>query len=147
MKNIIKLMIEKKELESQYGSLSCFDYPKEYERMEELTTEINKLIKQEVNVDAPISYIYEVLDKVALDIMNNNNIHLDEIEIYVYSQDDFIEFYILEGMDESARNMFDSLFYFMDSDHRAAWIKANYIAGDPNLYTNQFIDFVVVVNY
>jgi hypothetical protein len=145
LKNVLVKMIEKKELEGTFGHASCFDYPEQYERMEELATEINEALTRYEEIDVLRKHLFESMESIAIDTMNGNY-DLETIsDIAHYTQDDFIEIFITDMMDESARTVFDSLFNWMDSDSRSKWIEVNYLAGEPNTYSNQHIDFVLMI--
>lgn len=152
MLDVLKLMVEKKGLDNQYGWQSCFDVPEAYDKMEELANEIIDLINeytsdyQNLTFSVSMEAVREELESIAFDV-TNNNYDIDSIDVNFLTQDDYIETYVIEGMDESARSMFDSLFYFMNSDHRAAWLKNNTIFIEAsNMYSNNFFDFVIVVD-
>ncbi|MDC3424551.1 hypothetical protein NC797_08510 [Aquibacillus sp. 3ASR75-11] len=56
-----------------------------------------------------------------------------------------METYVLGNFNEEQMEVFDKLFYYMNSDDRAGWLKSNYINNDPNEYTDNLVNFVVVV--
>lgn len=138
LKLIVAKMVEKKALENKYGWASCFDYPKQYDAMTDLELEIDDLLEGR-------DELYPILDTIACEI-DWGNIDLETLEVNHYSQDEYLEYYVLEGMDEHARKMFDSLYYFMDSDTRGQWLEANYLAHDPNVYTDKRIENIIMIN-
>lgn len=138
IKLAVEKMVEKKQLEGSYGHASCFDFPKEYDKMEELADEIGEILNHDDKV-------YEIVKTIAFDAYNGN-IDLEYVDFSLFSQDDYIEAYLLESMDESGRNMFDSLFYWMNSDDRGRWLEVNYLAGEANIYTDKFIDTIIVMH-
>lgn len=135
---VVAKMIEKKDLEGRYGWASCFDYPEQYDQISDLEIEIDDLLEGD-------DTMYKILDAVATDVMNGN-VDAETLELSVYTQDEYLEYYVLEGMDEHAKNMFDSLYYFMDSDTRGKWLEANYLAHDPNVYTDRWMEKIVMLH-
>lgn len=144
LKLVVVKMMEKKDLEGRYGWASCFDYPEQYNRMEELASEIFTAL-EEMTDEYKARQVYECLESIAIDIANNYDIEtIDGISFM--SQDEYLDDYVLSGMDESATSMFNSLFYFMDIDGRNNWLETNYLANDPCIYTNKMMDFVLMVH-
>ncbi|MGQ9028444.1 hypothetical protein BLL41_21370 [Bacillus sp. FMQ74] len=145
MKHILSLMVEKKRLEDQYGWRSCFDVPEQYDKMENLSVEIMNNLKEyeKHHADILASNLYDVLDTIAFEIVNGNI--SEEAEVMFYTQDDYLETYVLGNFNEEQMEVFDKLFYYMNSDDRAGWLKSNYINNDPNEYTDNLVNFVVVV--
>lgn len=145
LKLVVAKMMEKKDLEGRYGWASCFDYPKQYEQMEQLSSEIFEALEELTNEYAA-RQVYECLEAVAVDI-SGGNYDFERLDSISYmTQDTYLDEYVLEGMDESATNMFNSLFYFMDVDGRNHWLEANYLAHDPNVYTHRMMDFIIMVH-
>lgn len=144
LKLVVVKIMEKKDLEGRYGWASCFDYPEQYERMEELASEVFNELTELTN-EYKAKQVYECLEAIATDI-SGGNYDLESIdEISFMSQDDYLEDYVLSGMDESATEMFNSLFYFMNVDSRNNWLETNYLAHDPNVYTHKMMDFIIMV--
>ncbi len=145
MKHILSLMVEKKQLENQYGWQSCFDVPEQYDKMENLSVEIMSNLKEyeKHHTDILATNLYDVLDTIAFEIVNGNI--SEEAEVMFYTQDDYLETYVLGNFNEEQMEVFDKLFYYMNSDDRAGWLKSNYINNDPNEYTDNLVNFVVVV--
>lgn len=140
LKNAIQLLVQKMELEDRYSHVSCFDAAEAYEKMEELAAEAMDIASSYKNVTA--ASLYEVLHDIAYDLKNGN---LDEdVELHLYTQDEFIDEYITTHLNDEAVKLFDSLFYFMNSDDRVAWLRNNYI--DDFMYTDAAINFVIIVN-
>lgn len=141
---VVKMM-EKKDLEGRYGWASCFDYPEQYNRMEELASEIFTSLEELTN-EYKAKQVYECLEAIAIDV-SGGNYDLESLDSIIYmTQDTYLDEYVLSGMDESAKKMFDSLFYFMNSDSRNNWLEANYLAHDPNIYTSKMMDFIIMVH-
>lgn len=136
---VVAKMVEKKDLEGRYGWASCFDYPEQYDKMTDLELEIDDLLEGN-------DKLYNILDAVAVDVYNGN-IDAETIEINHYSQDEYLEYYVLENMDEQAKSMFESLYYFMNSDLRGQWLEANYLAHDPNVYTDKFMENIIMLHH
>src|SRR5206468_4134408 len=153
VKNIIALMIEKKRMESAYGNLSCLDYPKEYEFIEELSQEIDNLIRETYGESITSEYnniffgdVKDQLDSIAIDAYNNN-IDLETCSIDFYDQDDFIAIFVCgDNFSEGQLRVFNSLFKWLDADGRASYLRKNYINGEYGYYSNWMADFVFIVN-
>lgn len=145
MKHILSLMVEKKRLEDQYGWRSCFDVPEQYDKMENLSVEIMNNLKEyeKHHTDILATNLYDVLDTIAFEIVNGNI--SEEAEVMFYTQDEYLETYVLGNFNEEQMEVFDKLFYYMNSDDRAGWLKSNYINNDSNEYTDNLVNFVVVV--
>lgn len=151
MKNIIQKMVELQELNDRYGHISCFDAEEEYNQMEDLAEEIysdvDRLARQHKDgYGVPLfstESLREALDNIAYEI-HAGNIN-EDAELHIYTQDEFLEHYVLQGFDESQTEVFDSLFYFMNVDDRVKWLDINHIDGNC-MYTNRMIDFVIVIN-
>lgn len=146
IKGIIQTLLEVKRLDDKYGHISCFDVPKQYDEMERLRTEaiektesISKTIE---NVSA--SDIYDVCNDIAHE-MNWGNIS-ETADSHIYSQESYIETYITQSMDDTALRMFESLFYWINSDERGKWLQANYINQEPNEWTDKRSCFVIQVS-
>jgi hypothetical protein len=145
MKDLLKMAIEYETLNNQYGHVSCFDVPEKYEEMEELISNLHEKCKKFFNGDEYYAKkLVEILKTIAYECVNGNY-NFDNIELCFYTQDDFIEEIVLSGMDESAKDMFDRLFYFMDIDHRVAWLKSNYLNPNPHAYHDEMVNFVIEV--
>ena len=144
MKELIDLLVEKKRLEDKYGHISCFDAPEAYERMEELADKARERAEQLAKeCRCSTSAIMEVAEDIADDILDGNI--RDDVNVSLFNVDDFIEEYVLSGVDEAGRKLFDSLYYWMDADMRIQWLKRNYIDGDHSIYTAQNVDCIAVI--
>lgn len=144
MKKLIDMLVEMKRLEDRFGHISCFDAPEAYKRMEELADEARERAKQLAKeCGCSTSAIMEVAEDVANDILDGNI--RDDVNVSLLNVDYFIDEYVLSGIDEAGRNLFDSLFYWMDADMRIQWLKRNYIDGDHSIYTTRNVDCVVVI--
>jgi hypothetical protein len=151
-KNIVALMVEHKKLDSSYGFLSCFDYPKAYDRIDELQKEINDLIiseygsvANEMHNNVTVNKINDVLESIASDVYNGN-INLEECSINFYTQDEFLTSYVTDNFTQEQQEIFDSLFHWIESDTRGNWIYTKHI-DTSYMYTNEkFVDLVFVVD-
>ncbi|WP_353856760.1 hypothetical protein [Bacillus sp. Bos-x628] len=143
---LTKKMIERKELNDRYGHASQADHPEQYERMEDLDIEIFQELAEVDGSEVIQRHLLDSLDSIASDFMNNNYNEESIDNISFYTQEDFIETFIVEGMDESSKKVFDSLFYWMDSDSRSRWIEKNHLVEMPNAYSNRWVDYVLIVN-
>lgn len=144
---LMKLLIEKQQLEKAYGWQSCFDVPEQYERMEELATEaqeqaetISKQLK-----DTSTESLYSVCKNIADEVANGNI--SETADFLFYTQDEYAETFITTKLDEEGERMFNSLFYWMGSEGRGEWIKANYTNNDPNEWTDTFATFVIFAGH
>lgn len=141
LKNAIQLLVQKMELEDRYGHVSCFEAAEAYEKMEKLAAEAMDIASSYKNVTA--ASLYEVLHDIADDLKNGL---LDEdVDLHLYTQDEFIDEYITPHLNDEAVKLFDSLFYFMNSDDRVAWLRNNYIDTD-FMYTDAAVNFVIIVD-
>jgi hypothetical protein len=149
LKEMLVNVIELKKLNNQYGWQSCFDVPDAYDQMENLASEIHADLENAFPNFGSITHghIKDNLESIASDFLNNNwnTDDLDDIEIHYYSLDEYIEIFVLEGLDEQGRQLFDSLFYWMNSDDRGKWLYTNYVQGESNTYTNIFHDYFIEV--
>lgn len=145
IKSIVGMLVEREQLKQCYGWRSCFDVPEQYDRMDELAEEAREMIK-ELASEHGIYFedLYEVLSTIAYEVANGN-IH-EDADYDFYTQDDYIDAYITSGMSYDERDIFDSLFYYMNSDDRAGWLHSTYIGHDPNAWSNRTADFVIIVN-
>lgn len=140
MKETLDKLIVVENLNQNYGGLSCFDYPEEYNRMESLNDEAFEECKEIAGVHG--EDLHKVLKTIASEI-ERGNINRDA-DIYCYSFDEYVD-RILEGYEEETRRVFDELFYFMDSDTRITYIDANYLTNDPGMFASRFLDVIVEV--
>lgn len=146
IRHIINQLVQVEELKDQYGWQSCLDVPDAYDEMGEKGTESLMNAWQFANdagKDICGTNIFTVCQDIAREIVNGNISR--DAEIHFYSQDAYIEQYITESMDESAQKVFDSLFYWMNSDDRARWLQSNYLTHDPEAWTDTWSTFVILV--
>jgi hypothetical protein len=151
VKNIVALIIEKKQLEVSYGSLSCLDYPEAYDRMEELSSEIDEAIREEYgeNINSQYNNIYfrdikEQLECIAFDAYNNK-FNITECDIHFYDQYEFIATYVCSGFDKGQLETFLGLFRFMDSDSRGVYLTRLHLDSEEGHYYTRMADFVFIV--
>ncbi|MEK5036333.1 hypothetical protein MKY96_33425 [Paenibacillus sp. FSL R7-0302] len=149
LNNIVKMIIEKKDLESRYGWISCFEAPKEYDRMDNLSTDIEKAIREYFNNDFTGFTMEAVRNSLedAADYIKENSLDIEseDLQISFNTQDDYITEYVVSDTNEQANEMFNNLFYFMGSDLRAAWLRSHYLDHESNTFYNHFVDFVITV--
>jgi len=144
IKSIVDMLVEKERLEQRYGWKSCLDVPEQYDRMDELAEKAREMTKEFASEHGIyFEDLYEVLSTIAYEIANGN-IH-EDADYDFYTQDDYIDTYITDGMRPDERNIFDSLFYYMNSNDRAGWLHSNYINPDPNAWSNRMADFVIII--
>lgn len=146
IKEIIQTLLEVKQLNDKYGHISCFDVPNEYDKMEQLRTEAIEKTESvsKTMTDVSATAIYDVCNDIAHE-MNWGNIN-ETADSHIYSRESYIETYITESMDDTALRMFESLFYFINSDERGKWLQANYINQEPNEWTDERSYFVIQVS-
>lgn len=145
LKLVVAKLIEKKDLEGRYGWASCFDYPAQYEQMEQLASEVMEALTEQTD-QYKATQLYDCLEAIAGDI-SNGNYDMESIDgISLLTQGEYIDEYVLSNMDESATEMFNSLFYFMDIDSRNNWLENNHLAHDPSIYTTKIMDYILMVH-
>ena len=123
---------EKQELESQYGNLSCFDYPKQYDKMEELADEIYTEISF-----ISSSYASDIL-KVLEEITTQYNLK-DISDINIYSFSEYVD--TLEFNEETS-----SLFHFIDIDTRKKYIEMYYVCDNEFIFSTSHTDYIIEVS-
>jgi hypothetical protein len=128
---VLELINEKLEIKSQYGNLSCFDYPKQYDRMEELADEIYTEICQ-----ISSSYANSIITTLK-DLLKEFD-YEDITDIDIKSFDEYCD--SLEFNSEMS-----SLFHFIDIDTRKKFIEINYLAGNEYMYTTKHLDYIIEV--
>ncbi|UTV34852.1 hypothetical protein [Bacillus altitudinis] len=143
---LTKLMIERKELNNQYGSFSSHLYPARYARMEDIEKEVFEELAKVEPSEVIQRHMYDSLDSIAIDFMNSNYNEESLEYITYYTQDEFIERYIVKGIEGEAERMIDSLMNWMDSDTLGRWIDRNYLTNMPNTYTNRWVSYILMVN-
>jgi hypothetical protein len=128
---VLALINEKSELESQYGSQSCFDYPKQYDRMEELTDEIytEVLNISSFYANSIITTLEDILKE--FDVNDISDINIQSFDKYC----DSLEF----------NSEMSSLFYFIDIDTRKKFIEMNYLSDNEYIYTTKYLDYILEV--
>ncbi|MDA2738398.1 hypothetical protein PDQ75_24915 [Bacillus cereus group sp. Bc015] len=147
LKDLTILMVAKLEMENRYSHLSCFDYPKEYQQMEDLNDIIFEILKK-YNDDSYSNHandLYENIKDIAIDVINGN-IDIESAEISYYTLDDWVEIYVKEGLSQDAKEMFESLFLFMDKATRNQWLEGNHLSNFTNTYSNIMLDYILMVN-
>lgn len=150
-KNIVALMVERRDADNRYGNLSCLQYPKEYDYMEQLTEAIKNAILETFGDSINghfnnISYrnLEDRLDAIAYDV-HNNNVDLNECEINFYTQLDFVSDVVCSGFEEHQQEVFDSLFKYIDIDGRAGYLRSEHLDAEEGYYYNKLVDFVFEV--
>lgn len=144
---IVNKIREKSELENRYGWVSCFDAPEAYNEMGKLAGEIEELCEEVVQSNLDHNGFAKFLPETLRDVLYYINGHFDSIEgkeLVLYTQDEYIETYVLGGISEDAREVFDNLFYYMNSDERAGWLHSHYIDHDECAFADEYVDFVIM---
>ncbi|MFR7272467.1 hypothetical protein ACLVL5_06205 [Streptococcus pneumoniae] len=143
---LTKLMMERKELNGRYGFAEASKFPEQHARIEDIDNEIFQELAKVEPSEVIQRHMYDSLDSIAGDFLDENY-NPDAIEnISCYSQDEFIETYIVQGFTGAAERMIDSLMNWMDSDALARWIDSNYLTNMPNTYTNRWVSYILMVN-
>lgn len=147
-KEIVSNMMEWYKLKDEYGSISVYDAPKQYEEMEELMTEVHSDIKNYF-VDIHKNIFFDDLKEAfikAISYIESNEIDLDSVEINFMTQDEYLD-YILQGANEVGVDMFNSLFYWMSDNDRGNYLKREYIDHCNDEFTSgERATFVIRVN-
>lgn len=143
---LTKLMMERKELNGRYGFAEASKFPEQHARIEDIDNEIYQELAK-VNTSKVIQrHIYDSLDSIAGDFLDGNY-NEDSLEgISYYTQDEFIETYIVNGFSGAAERMIDSLMNWMDMDSLARWIDSNYLTNMPNTYTDKWVSYILMVH-
>jgi len=143
---LTKLMIERKELNNRYGLAESTQFPEEHARMEDIDSEIYQELAKIESSEVIQRHMYDSLDSIAGDFLDESY-NPDAVEnIRYYTQDEFIETFIVKGIEGEAERMIDSLMNWMDSDTLGRWIDRNYLTNMPNTYTNRWVSYILMVN-
>jgi len=147
---VLPLSYLHKELNDKYKYLSCIDYSKEYEYMDELQTSITKTI-EEMTLENDISTkgLTQAIGNIICDIDKNS---LENAQIY--TQDEFIEYIVKEAkMLRSEARRFTDMLAWMQEKERASYIEARFILEWKNTrdhnkcyYYDARMSFVIVVD-
>lgn len=147
LKEVTTMMVDKLEMENRYGHLSCFDYPTEYQQMENLNEIIfDVLCKYNENeYSQRANDLYENIKDIATEIINGN-INADRLELNYMPINEWVEVYVTEGMCDEAKKLFESMFYFMDTHTRNNWLEGNHLSNFTNTYTNHLMDYILMAH-
>lgn len=144
---LTKLMMERKELNGRYGFAEASKFPEQHSRIEDIDNEIFQELPKVDTSHTVQRHLYDSLDSIAGDFLDESY-NPDAIENIVhYTQDEFIESFITEGLEgEAELKVIDSLMNWMDSDALARWIDSNYLTNMPNTYTNRWVSYILMVH-
>ncbi len=146
MKNLVIKLIELESLNSQYGNLSCFDFPAQYNKMDQIQSEVMEAIKKTFNDEYLPQNVYTALEAIANDY-TNENISADAFEdmnITLYSRDEFLEMKKEELASEEAQEVFSELFSMMDSNQAQSIIERKYMMNNEPYYTDKMVNFIII---
>ncbi|MDZ4632282.1 hypothetical protein ORN01_25330 [Bacillus cereus] len=147
MNELVTKMVAKLQLENKYGSLSCYDYPKQYEQMIDLEVEICEALDQydENAYSKRSSDLYENIKDIAKEIINGN-INDDDLTLEYYSLHEWVEVHVTSNMCEEAKKVFESMFYYMPTENRNNWLEGNHLSNYTNTYSNVMLDYILMVH-
>lgn len=150
LKELIYKLVERENLSANYGHISCFDAPDAYEKMEKIYDEVMDELRKEFSFEkypsiSPVN-VFQSLETIALDIHNGNI--TEPFEVYFLTNDEFLEDRVLEGYRDNTKDIVYSLYYYMDIQDRANWLKNNYLYDYPKgtrYYYDDLVNFVIEV--
>ncbi|WP_324658858.1 hypothetical protein [Bacillus cereus] len=147
LKHILQMMIDKIEMERKYGHLSCYDYPIEYIQMENLNDIICCcLMKYNESIyDNRYKHLYENLKDIAIDVINGN-INFKKLTFCYMPIDEWVEVYVTRDMSKEAKQVFESMYYYMPTDLRNGWLEGNHLCNYTNLYTDTMMNYMLVAH-
>ena len=136
-KKVINKVLELQELEGNYGSISCFDAPGEYEEMEILNDFLYDYFKKEFGYYT--SEAIELLKNALLEVDGVSNI--DSIKISRFEE------YIndMEHSSQEVEEVFNSFFYWMGIDDRKKYIASHYLDGEEFIFYNCNTEIILEV--
>lgn len=152
LREAIALMQEYNALNTQYGRLSCFDYPQQYNSMDALQIEVGELVSELTkDNDISINGLSQAIENIALDI-DNGNIP-QSANITLYTQDGFIQYIVKRSkMLSSEAKRLEDMLDWMQEKERAGYIATRFILeweNDRNnissFYYDDRMSFTIVV--
>lgn len=140
IKKIVELIQEKKELENRYGSVSCFDVPDKYERMDDLHSEALKIAE---SLSKETEYLLEgrfperlfqagdIVESASdiINFMDEYGLNLSDIELDCRSFNEWYE----ENVNPENNETIDSLFFFMDIHDRKSYLMKNTVYSEDSV--------------
>lgn len=159
----VALITLKNQLNNRYGWQSCFDQVDAYKLMD-LLASLASSLSQEIAANngegdngTLEENVMEVLGNAVDYIETNKNLSSkdiiegllnESIQIYSYNHDSYIEDIVLSGMEDSAKEVFENLYYWMDHSNRYQWLQVTHLqngstSGIYNTYDNAYIVQVV----
>ncbi len=145
--NIMKV----REIEKQYGHISCFDAPKAYLEMTEIQRKICDLVTELSQDVEGVSNkgLFKVFEDIAKDASTIYNMTAEDIvknigegiiKFQTYDLHDFLDQYVLK---EKENELFSSLFWFSDIETRIDFLKDRFLC-DLDIYFTNFLDYMVL---
>ncbi|PGO60675.1 hypothetical protein [Priestia megaterium] len=150
MKKLIELAIKRNELENNYGHISCYDAPKQYEEMEQLNSEIYEGLQKLADYKQSITLegVKEVFENIVAEF-EKEFYNLETTDIQTYSFDSFIDHQVLElaGFTQQSQiDTFNRAFLYMNIDDRKGMIEKEYINGEEHTYSSDDMSFIVILS-
>ena len=152
IKSIITKMVTKKKLEDNFGPSSGRDVPEASMEIDELAEdiklEISGVLAGHLDHGGFTKFSFESLEAELNDIADEivfGNI-IEDAEFTLMDREQFLETYAIGGYTEEQREVFDNVYYYMNDDMQGQWLFSKYIQHDNDMYTNNSVDFVIIVN-
>ena len=146
MKNLVIKLIELESLKNHYGNLSCLQFPAQYDKMDQIQSEVMDTIKKNFKDEYLPQNVYAALEAIAHDY-TNENISADAFEdmnITLLSRDEFLEMKKEELATEEAQAVFSELFSMMDDNQVRSIIERKYMMNDEPYYTDKMVNFIII---
>lgn len=150
MNKLLSLAIEYHNLNSHYGFLSCLDYPKEYNRMDDLTSlMMNECERLTADNGISTARLYTMSENLASDIFSG--IISESATFTLYTRDEFIDL-LSKSMARKEAERFKDMFGWMDEKDKKGYIETRFILEYENdrnhnkqYYYDEWLTFVIVV--
>ncbi len=136
-KKVINKVIELQDLESNYGSISCFDVPEAYEEMEIINDFLYDYFKKEFS--SYISEAIELLKNALLEVDNIKNVESIKISRFEEYIND------MEHSSVEVEEVFNSFFYWMGIDDRKKYIASHYLDGEEFIFYKSNVEVILEV--
>lgn len=114
----------------------------EFEEGTEQARAIAGQVARENDVDT--EDLLELAEEVA-EAIERGDIN-DGLTAVVYSQDSYLETFVLNDMDERATDLFNSIFLYMSKDERANWLTSQVVDHEENQFSNLRATVLIVLH-
>lgn len=114
----------------------------EFEEGTEQARAIAGQVARENDVDT--EDLLELAEEVA-EAIERGDIN-DGLTAVVYSQDSYLETFVLNDMDERATELFNSIFLYMSKDERANWLTSQVVDHEENQFSNLRATVLIVLH-